>query len=375
MFDDDDRVALVHQAVEHSQQHADVLEVQSRGRLVQDVDGLARVTLRQLGGQLHALALTARQRSAGLPQLDVSQAHVLQHLYLVQNLRHVLEELHGHVDGHVQHVGNGLALVAHLQGLAVVTLAVAHLAGHVDVGQEVHLDGLVAVALASLAAAPADVERETPRLVATHLRLGQSDEQVAYVRKHTRVRGRIRTRRTSQRRLVYVDHLVYIFQPLDAPVGQRVLQRAVETLRQDGLQRLVDKGRLATARHARHADEPPQRELHIHPAQVIATRPAQPQAVAVASAAHSWHLDTALAVQVARRQRMRLQHLLRRADKDHLAPQPARLRPHVDDIIGRQHHVLVVLHHDDRVANVPQLLQRMYQPLVVPLVQADARFV
>ena len=37
---------------------------------------------------------------------------------------------------HVEHVGDGLALEQHVQRLAVVALAVADVAGDVDVGQE-----------------------------------------------------------------------------------------------------------------------------------------------------------------------------------------------------------------------------------------------
>ena len=48
--------------------------------------------------------------------------------------------------GHLQHVGDGLALVMDFQGFAVVALAVADFAGHVNVGQEMHfyLDNAVA---------------------------------------------------------------------------------------------------------------------------------------------------------------------------------------------------------------------------------------
>jgi hypothetical protein len=75
---------------------------------------------------------------------------------------------------HLQHLGDVLALVQDLQRLAVVALAVADVAGHVDVGQEVHLDLDHAVALAGLAAAALDVEAEAPRAVAALARLGQA---------------------------------------------------------------------------------------------------------------------------------------------------------------------------------------------------------
>jgi hypothetical protein len=64
------------------------------------------------------------------------------------------------------------ALVADLERLAVVALALADVAGHVDVGQEVHLDLDHAVALAGLAAAALHVEAEAPGVVAARARLG-----------------------------------------------------------------------------------------------------------------------------------------------------------------------------------------------------------
>ncbi|SKV09845.1 Uncharacterised protein [Mycobacteroides abscessus subsp. abscessus] len=44
-----------------------------------------------------------------------------------------LEELCGLFDGHVEHLGDGLALVVHLKRFPVVACAVAHLAGHVNI--------------------------------------------------------------------------------------------------------------------------------------------------------------------------------------------------------------------------------------------------
>jgi hypothetical protein len=73
------------------------------------------------------------------------------------------EEARGLLDRHVQHVGDRLALEDDLQRLAVVALALADVAGDVDIRQEVHLDLDDAVALAGLAAATLDIEGETAR--------------------------------------------------------------------------------------------------------------------------------------------------------------------------------------------------------------------
>ena len=68
MFDDDDRVALVDQTVQDLEQLADILEVQARGGLVKDVDGLAVGAPLQLGGQLDPLGLPSGQGGRRLAQ-------------------------------------------------------------------------------------------------------------------------------------------------------------------------------------------------------------------------------------------------------------------------------------------------------------------
>lgn len=57
MFDNDDRVAFIHQLVQYPQQDPDILEVQTGGRFIQYIKRLSRIPLRQLGSQLDTLAL------------------------------------------------------------------------------------------------------------------------------------------------------------------------------------------------------------------------------------------------------------------------------------------------------------------------------
>ena len=116
------------------------------------------------------------------------------------------------LDGHVEDVGDALALELHLQRLAIVALAVADVAGDVDVGEEVHLDLDQAVAGAGLAAAALDVEAEAAGLVAARLALGQAGEPVADVGEGAGIGRRVGARGAADRRLVDVDHLVEIFE-------------------------------------------------------------------------------------------------------------------------------------------------------------------
>src|SRR5690606_40835595 len=55
VLDDDYRIALIAQLVEHLEELRDVLEMQARRRLVEDIQGRAGAALRQLLRKLHAL--------------------------------------------------------------------------------------------------------------------------------------------------------------------------------------------------------------------------------------------------------------------------------------------------------------------------------
>ena len=60
VLDDDDRVAVVAQTMQHFEQLFDVVEVQAGRRLVEDVERLPRVAFRQFTRQLHPLRLAPR---------------------------------------------------------------------------------------------------------------------------------------------------------------------------------------------------------------------------------------------------------------------------------------------------------------------------
>ena len=228
--------------------------------------------LRQLLGELDALRLAARQRGGLLADVDVAEADAVQRLEHVAHARHRLEEVERLLDRHVEHVGDRLALERHLQRLAVVALALADVAGDVDVGQEVHLDLDHAVALAGLAAPALDVEREAAGLVAAGLRLRQAGEPFADRRERAGIGRGVRARRAADRRLVDVDHLVEVLQALDGVVRGRGLRRAVELARHRLVERVDQQRRLAAARHAGDAGEQAERDLGGDVLQVVAAR-------------------------------------------------------------------------------------------------------
>ena len=377
VLDDDDGVALVHQPLQNEHEFADVLEVQARRRLVEDVHRAAIGALLQLRRQLHALRLATRQRRRRLAQTHVAQADVDEGVQVPGDGLDRLEELRGLRNRHVQDLGDGLSLVQHLEGLAVVPGPVAHLAGHVDVGQEVHLDLQRAVALARLAPAALDVEAEAARLVAAHLRLLRIGEQVPDLVEHARVRRRIRPRRAADRRLVDLHQLVQLIQALHAGMAPRHLAGAVELVRHHLGQDLVDQRRLARTGHAGHAGQQPQRKVDVDVLQVVLPGTADgDQPVEVDRAALLRREDLPPARQIIARDRpLRIEDAPRLTRVDDLAAVLAGARADVDQPIAFPDRVLVMLDDDERVAQIAQLFQRLDQPVVVALVQADRRLV
>src|SRR5229473_1165486 len=272
VLDHDDRVAGLDQPGEHAEQLADVLEVQAGGGLVEHVDGPAGGTALQFRGELDPLGLAAGQGGRGLAQADVPETHVDQRLQVPVDGRHRLEEHGCLLDRHVEDLGDRLALVVHLQGVGVVPGAVAHLAWHVDIGQELHLDLDRAVAGTGLAPAALHVEREAARLVAADLRLGGRREQLPDVIEHAGVGGRVGPGRAPDRTLINVDYLVQVLDAGDPGVLARHRARAVQLPGQRLVQDVIDQRRLAGTRHPGDSHQAAERERHVHAAQVVLAR-------------------------------------------------------------------------------------------------------
>ena len=87
------------------------------------------------------------------------------------------------------------------------------------------------------------------------------------------------------------------------------------------------------------------------------------------------HRDALLAAQIVAGETVAVHRLLGTSLKHDGAAVDARSRTYVDDMVGGEHGVLVVLHHDDAVANVAKLLQRVDKSMIITLMQADGRLV
>lgn len=243
--------------------------MQTGGRLVQDVDRASGRALLELAGELHPLRLTAGECRRGLAEPDVSETDLVERPQVTRDGRDGLEELQALLDRHVQHLGDGLALVVDLKGLPVVARSVADLARDVHVGQEVHLDLDGAVAGAVLAAAALHVEGEPARQITADLGLHRLREQPADVVEDARVRRRVGPGCPADGRLVDVHHLVDEVVPVDpgVPAGHRL--GAVQLAGQVGVEDVVDQGRLPGAGDAGHGGQHAEREGDVDVLEVV----------------------------------------------------------------------------------------------------------
>ncbi len=314
---------------------------------------------------------------ARLAEPHVAQSHVDERLHVPVDRLDRLEELRRLLDRHLQDLGDVLALVVHRQGVPVVALAVADLAVDVHVRQEVHLDLDRAVARARLAASAFDVEAEPARLVAAHLGLRRLAEQRTDPVEHSGVGGRVRPRGAPDRCLIDVHDLVEVVEAGHPDVLARHGARPVQPRGEHPVQDVVHEGGLAGSADAGDRREHAERELRRDVLQVVllgADDAQHPLPVDPAALLRRDDLATARQIVARHRRLLAQQRLVRTGVHDETAVH-ARAGADVDHPVRRLDRLLVVLHDDQRVAQVAQGEQGLDEPAVVALVQADGRLV
>ena len=169
------------------------------------------------------------------------------------------------------------------------------------------------------------------------------------------VGGRIRARRAADRRLIDHDQLVELGRAFDRAVGAAgglIVQMLVERSHEH----LVDQRRLAAAAHARDGGENADRKATSTPLDVVRRcfahfEPAARLAPGLRDRDElaSRKVRAGLGLRIG-------DDVVERADGENLAALGAGARPDVDDDVGGAHRILVVLDHDQRVAEIAQRL-------------------
>src|SRR5450755_2419598 len=123
--------------MQHVEQLAHVVEVQSGRRLIEQVKSFAGLALAQFASEFNALRFAARKSHGGLTEMNVSQADIDQRLQLLLHLRNIFQNLQRIRYRHFEQVGDGISVVADRQRFTVVAAAAADIALHVNVGQKI----------------------------------------------------------------------------------------------------------------------------------------------------------------------------------------------------------------------------------------------
>ncbi len=411
VLDHDQRMARGDELAERGEQPGHVLEMQPGGGLVEQEDarlrlargaGLARAARQrgdraaggfgEVAGELEALRLPARERGDGLPQAQVVEAHVGERLQAARDLRIRRESRHRLAHGELEHLRDVAPVHRHLEHLVAVAGAVTVWAAQVYVGQELHLDVLEAVAAAGGAAAVARIEAEGSGRVAARSRVRRGGEERADRIERTHVARGIGARRAPDRRLVDEHHVVH---PLDVGEAAECAGRLgglAEVLQQRRMQHVLDERGLARSRHPGHAHQPVEREIGVDVLQVVLGRPAHAQAHRAAQRiarevvgdfrAGPAHLDVGCARigplaprEVLAGEGVRVLDRRRGAEEDDLPAALARARPHVEQLVGLEHDLRVVLDHHEGIARVTQPLHHADDAPHVARVQPDRRLV
>ena len=234
VLDHDHAGSLVDQVVQGLHHVGGVLRVQARAGLVDHEEGPRRL-LAQRARQLESLRLAPRQRRQRLPQREVAESHLQDGIE--RAAQHVVARVLGVesaqrlLDAHGQDLGDVLAAVLDGQHLRLEALALAHRAEKLHVGEKLHLDRLVALARAFLAAPGRDVEREVRRgeVALRRRRLGREARAHAVPGLH--VGRRVAARRASEGGLVDEHRARERSQPLQRVVQSGLVDREIPRAR------------------------------------------------------------------------------------------------------------------------------------------------
>ena len=141
VFDDEDGVAARDERVERLHQALDIMEVKSRGGLIEDKHRGLALLLTEVVGELDTLVLTAREGRRTLPQLHIAEPYILQWLEAAHHLGGSMlgEELDGLVDSHLEHVVYILVMISHKQRVVLKAFAMTCFALEHKVGHKLHL--------------------------------------------------------------------------------------------------------------------------------------------------------------------------------------------------------------------------------------------
>ena len=166
-------------------------------------------------------------------------------------------------------------------------------------------------------------------------------------------------------------------QPINRVMFRRCAARIVQLARQRFIQRVDEQGRFAAARHAGDASECAQRNFRRYVFQIIAARALNRNALAgigFASLLRHRHFKRARQI-LAGQAFLGGDDFLRCAFGNHFAAMNTGTGANIDNMVGGHNGFLIMLNHDNRIAEVAQARQRIQQARIIALMQTNTRLV
>ena len=343
-----------YESVESFCEQSDIVEMETCGGLIEYEYCRAGMILAQEVGQLHSLIFTTRQCTRRLAKFYVSQADFLQWQKTAYYALLRGEELDGFIDCEVEDVGNVLSVVFYFEHFLFEAFAVALLALYGNVGQELHLDGDVALAFASLASATLGVERERCRCEIELLGRLLGCHELADFVVGFQICRRVGSGGSAYWILVDKGD---VGNPLDVAFefaeASGCIAFVVHCTSHGPEENVAYEGRLARAAHSCHSGHDAERELSVDILEVMFGRASDADAVApFATDSRYWNAQPAAKVLhgVAF---LDFLEIGRSALEHNFATESSGSRPNIDDTVGCTHYLFIVLDPDQSSALRP----------------------
>src|SRR5208337_4075439 len=279
----------IHEALEDVQELADIIEMQAGGGLIENVDGSAGLALGELAGQLDALGFAAGKRGGRLAELHVAETHFDHGGKLLLNLGNVFENLEGIAGRQIQNIVDAVPLVANSKRFRIVAAAATNFAGDIHVREKIHFDAAEAFSLAGFATPAFHVEAEAPGAVTALAGFREHGKELANGGEDAGVGGGIRARRAANGRLIDLDDFVDVLDSKKHTVRAGRLHGAIELLRQDAVENVVDQRGFSGPGDAGDNGEQAQRKGDIEILQVVGVRPEHLNHFSIGAAALGWN--------------------------------------------------------------------------------------
>lgn len=190
VFDDNDRVVFVDQAVQDIDEAFDVFEMEADGWFFDEIKigyrlagelGFIRSAFDEFGNQFDALCFAAGECGGGLAELEVTETGIGHEAQRCGDAWLAFKKRGGFLDGHGKNITDVFLVKGDFECGGVVAGAVAGFAVDPSGREEVHFEFDSAIAFAVGAAATFGVEGETRGVEAANARFGHLGEERADV--------------------------------------------------------------------------------------------------------------------------------------------------------------------------------------------------